>query len=174
MLYSFFLTGLPKACRQTSCAMNPIQLSHVLWAVNIAVWGGLGFRPPYIVQIAAVFQACVSWACAFQHTSPHFWVLRALNAPVTFGAPHWHAVMCGTGEAEGTLLQALFLNKCSMPMYLLLQDRCVWQGWQWRWSTETLCEVIFRQPALFLNFETTGDFFKSASSKCLNSNLSYQ
>ena len=43
-----------------------------------------------VVQIAAVFQAYVSWACSFQHTSPHFWVLGALNAPVTFGVPHWH------------------------------------------------------------------------------------
>lgn len=91
-----------------------------------------------------------------------------LGSPLAFGILYWHAGTCRTCEAEGILLQVLFLNKCSMSVYLLLQDRCVWQGWGWRWGTRTLCEVIFTQPALFLKFETQLEIFKSASSKCLD------
>ena len=45
MLYSFFLTGIPKAYRQTSCTMNPIQLSLCPLSSKHCCVRGLGFRP---------------------------------------------------------------------------------------------------------------------------------
>ena len=90
------------------------------------------------------------------------------GTPLAFGVSCWHAGTCRTCEAEDILLQVLFLNKCSMPVYLLLQDRCVWQGWGWTWGTGPSVRLSLHSLLCFWILKHNWRFLKSASSKCLD------
>lgn len=128
-----------------------------------------------VVQIAAVFQACVSWACSFQPTSPHFWVLGALNAPVTFGVPHWHlGYPAGMQGHVGLVKQRTYY--CKSCFWTNAPCQCTYcsrigvcgRGGGWRWGTGPSVRLSLHSLLCFWILKHNWRFLKSASSKCLD------
>ena len=191
MLYSFFSQSSPKLGGKLHALWTLFCSPYAPWCVNIAVWWGLGLQPLCSDSVFSLSRPqlssrnCVPWACTFQHTWLHFWVPGAFNALVTLRVPHWYAGSCRTcraggmllqghvGLAQQMLLQALLLNRCSMPVYPPLQDWCVCgsvgdEEWDPLWG------CLYTASSAFEFWNITGDIFHLPLPSVRISDLSYQ